>query len=336
MERTQELEIVNTAYFLEDRLLKLEDEKKELQSEKPQKPTHPEEPVEEFLKIEPKPYPEITPSIERKRGVWKRGAYIWGGSILLQVVSIILGTILPSLTFLTLLSGILSLGPIAGIVIIILDYMNEKKNNKIANEQYKKAVENSTEYRQKCEVIYEENRIRQAQADKETHEKYIQRFNDYQKLCKQYEENMVEYKELKIPEWTESVNELQSVIQYTEDTLREVYGKNILPQPYRNIHALLYISSFLNASAYDLKYAIERYDTYVMQVAQREQINISKAQLEVSEEVLQNQQYANYLNEQLCELTEQGNQTLKSISNWQKADIAIREYRRHKLRKGKL
>lgn len=82
-----------------------------------------------------------------------------------------------------------------------------------------------------------------------------------------------------------------------------------------------------------MKFAIERYDTFVMQKAQTEQINIAKAQVALANEAIQNQEYANWLNEQALDMAEQGNDTLKSIDNWQKADIAVREYRRLKARK---
>ena len=78
---------------------------------------------------------------------------------------------------------------------------------------------------------------------------------------------------------------------------------------------------------------IERYDTYVIQTAQQRQIEIAEAQLAISREALRDQQYSTWLNEQIAEMTEQGNKTLKSISSWQRADILLREYRLHKARK---
>ncbi len=78
---------------------------------------------------------------------------------------------------------------------------------------------------------------------------------------------------------------------------------------------------------------IERYDTYVLQYQQREQISLAQAQLMVMREVSKNQQYSVWLNEQMVELTEQGNKTLRSISTWQKADMALRAYWRIKDRR---
>lgn len=107
-------------------------------------------------------------------------------------------------------------------------------------------------------------------------------------------------------------------------------GKRTL---YRNRAAVLYLAVFMGTSDFDLKYAIERYDTSVMLTAQREQIDLARAQVALANEAIQNQEYANWLNEQTLNMAEQGNEILKSIDNWQKADIAIREYRRFKARR---
>lgn len=96
---------------------------------------------------------------------------------------------------------------------------------------------------------------------------------------------------------------------------------------------MLYLAVFMGTSDFDLKYAIERYDTSVMLTAQREQIDLARAQVALANEAIQNQEYANWLNEQTLNMAEQGNEILKSIDNWQKADIAIREYRRFKARR---
>ena len=44
----------------------------------------------------------------------------------------------------------------------------------------------------------------------------------------------------------------------------------------------------------------------------------------------ENQHYATYLNEQVLDIQEHGNKLLRSISNWQKADILINEHRYQK------
>lgn len=148
-----------------------------------------------------------------------------------------------------------------------------------------------------------------------------------------YEQDVIIYKEETYPQWKEEEQTLEMAVGDLKAALKEVYGRNVLPMQYRNRAAVLYLAAFMGTSNYDLKFAIERYDTFVMQKAQTEQINIAKAQVALANEAIQNQEYANWLNEQALDMAEQGNDTLKSIDNWQKADIAVREYRRLKARK---
>lgn len=55
-----------------------------------------------------------------------------------------------------------------------------------------------------------------------------------------------------------------------------------------------------------------------------------RTQTQILNDVLQNQHYATYLNEQVLDIQEHGNKLLRSISNWQKADILINEHRYQK------
>ena len=83
-------------------------------------------------------------------------------------------------------------------------------------------------------------------------------------------------------------------------------------------------------SKYDLKFAIENYNQYVSQCKQDRQIKLQEVQIQIAKETLENVQYANWLNEQVLDLSEQANDTLNNINNWQKADIAYRTYERIK------
>lgn len=93
----------------------------------------------------------------------------------------------------------------------------------------------------------------------------------------------------------------------------------------------------MGTSDYDLKFAIERYDQDVSHRYQQQQVDIANQQLnamrtqtQILNDVLQNQHYATYLNEQVLDIQEHGNKLLRSISNWQKADILINEHRYQK------
>lgn len=194
-------------------------------------------------------------------------------------------------------------------------------------------IRNSPEYIQKCREIDEQNQQNQAQLDKELHEKYLRRYEQYKADMKTYEQDVVVYNEETYPQWKEEEQAIETALSDTKAALKEVYSRNVLPAQYRNRAAVLYLAVFMGTSDFDLKYAIERYDTSVMLTAQREQIDLARAQVALANEAIQNQEYANWLNEQTLNMAEQGNEILKSIDNWQKADIAIREYRRFKARR---
>lgn len=116
----------------------------------------------------------------------------------------------------------------------------------------------------------------------------------------------------------------------TQTALQEVYSSNIIPIQYRKLEVLVYLATFLNTSKYDLKFAIENYNQYVSQCKQDRQIKLQEVQIQIAKETLENVQYANWLNEQVLDLSEQANDTLNNINNWQKADIAYRTYERIK------
>lgn len=165
------------------------------------------------------------------------------------------------------------------------------------------------------------------------YEKYLRRYEQYKADMKTYEQDVVVYNEETYPQWKEEEQAIETALSDTKAALKEVYSRNVLPAQYRNRAAVLYLAVFMGTSDFDLKYAIERYDTSVMLTAQREQIDLARAQVALANEAIQNQEYANWLNEQTLNMAEQGNEILKSIDNWQKADIAIREYRRFKARR---
>lgn len=123
--------------------------------------------------------------------------------------------------------------------------------------------------------------------------------------------------------------------------MEDVYNKNIIPAQYRGIGAVAYLATFIGTSNYDLKFAIERYDQDISHRYQQEQIGVAKQQLNVAkqqldvarqqlnmmrtqalilDEVLQNQYYANFLEEQTQDIQLHGNKLLRSI--WDKEKYA--------------
>lgn len=294
MDRTQELEAVKTACSLEYMLYALKQEAEKLDREKPSQPT---KPLQMTLRAQPIPYPEIVPPPVVLPRFWIRGVIILGVSFGIMFLSLMLMFVLPILSFaLGMLSG---LGGWAGIILLIIDWRKSSKAKRDITQQRIEEIRNSPEYQMQCRQIDSQNQARQAQIDKEVHDQYIQ-------SCVEYNTQIKEYREQLFPDWQQEVDELNNKISFTNNALQEVYNKNVIPFQYCNLPALTYLAMFLSTSEYDLKYAIERYDLYVIQTAQREQIDISRAQLQIQREMLNNQQYASWQNEQIISLIEEG------------------------------
>lgn len=319
MNKELELETVESAFFLEDRIASLENDYKRLRRNKPQAPPRPIEPELYEQAVDPLPYPKVKIKSKYKWSYF----FIFGGSVVLLAIiapfsiAYVFSTLLWVLGFFA--------GPVGALVYFIIRHKDKDKREK--------AVKNSPEYRQQCQAIDEQTRNRQIQLNKTLHEKYTQRYEQYKRSLPEYEEKVNYHKIVEIPEWSEELAFLGAALTDSKSALHELYDRNIIPFNYRNRSSLQWLAAFLSTSNYDLKTAIERFDTYVLQARQREQIDIAQAQLMVAQEQLNNQQYANWLHQQQVELTENGNSTLKSISNWQKADIAMREYRRYKAKR---
>lgn len=327
--RERELEVVKTAYYLENNLADLNKEYKRLNQ--PVAPSTPK--LLEVKPQEPK-YPEITVSgtLFNDISFLKSEAFKkWGAlSIGLFAGGWILSSLLWKFVFLSAIAGF---GAIVGFFMFLYSlflFLKDRKTVKTQRtEEYINSVKNSEDYKNTCKEI-----DKQCQAEYEQRKSAAQ--EAFEKETKEYEAEKKEYDEVKMPQYYEEKEALSTAINDAKATLDEFYNTNkIIPAQYHNIPALAWIALYMNTSSFDLKNAIERWDTYVMQCQQREHIELAEAQVNVLREQLTNQSYSNWLQEQLIDLTENGNKTLKSISNWQKTDLAVREYRRIKARRNK-
>ena len=327
MDGQTELEIVTTAYFLEDRLAKLRTERINLNNSKPRQPLPPAKPQELHYTITPKPYPPINPTVDVP-SFWKSGVYIAGAGLGLFFISSIL--LDSSFFMIPLLIGVFCFP--AALAVTVYKFFQIQNIKKQQIQERTEWIRNTPEYQNECRRIDEENRINQEQMNKDLHEKYLKELEAYQTSYRQYEINIEEYNSILIPIWSQEISKLDEAISSTQTALDEVYSNNIIPNQYRNINALSYIATFMNTSEYDLKFAIERYDMQVLQLSQLRQISYQQAQLEISRESIGNQQYANWLQEEALDIAENSNDILRSVDSWQKADILTREYRRMKTR----
>ena len=323
--REQELEVTKSAYYLEDTLQILKNESLELQRNKPKEPKPPQEPVIEQATAEPIPYPFIDVSSTKFR--WGKWLLLIIGSFIIIPLVFSLGFVIPVLGIVLFIAAVAYLP-----FIIILTVKDYNKKTKLTNQRINE-VSNSVEYIQACAAIDEQNRQQQAQLDKELHENYIQRYDEYQKATLKYNDDIKYYNEIAIPEWSEEVSILNTAIIDSKNSLDELYDRNIIPDPYRNHSSLLWLSTYIGTSQFNLKDAVVQYELNFNRIVSQQHLEVAKAQLLLSNQILENQQYANWLHEQQIELAEQGNATLKSISNFQKFDFGLRELRRYQAKK---
>lgn len=327
LEKRQEVEVVTTAYFLEENISRLKKENTRLHNNRPPEPTAPPEPKLKKTKISPIPYPEVDAQIgagDNFRGYFKS-----------YNKKFVLGCIAAFILFSLLKSEAYALLSFAALLFYILMkrifWMFIGKST--VKEQKEEQIKNTPEYKARCREIDEENRRRQEQLDRELHEQYLKECEQHKIALAQHEEEMKRYRGEILPAWEEEVSALEKALNDTQAALQELYDRRVIPIQYRTIPALYYLATFVGTSSYDLTYAIERYDSYVLQCQQREQISLQQAQIMLMKEISRNQQYTNWLNEQMTGMLEQGNTTLQSINSWQKADLAIRAYWRFKDRR---
>ena len=128
--RDEELEVVKTAYFLEDRITTLKKERDALKRNRPQKPAEPKKPTERTTKASHIPYPSITLPNNTYQQVqlppfWKRGVYVLGAGTALVFLSFLsIGVFPMAYTIISLLGAV---GWYVGIAILIKDGIHNSK-----------------------------------------------------------------------------------------------------------------------------------------------------------------------------------------------------------------
>ena len=127
MKREEELEIVTTAYFLEERIYELKNDQRQLQAAKPDKPQSPVEPQLERETINPLPYPDIFPDEIEMTGRWKKLLII---AIVAGGVVTTLGNAVGSITFLGTLLGLVGTIFLWGGIIYAFKIRSEEKKEK--------------------------------------------------------------------------------------------------------------------------------------------------------------------------------------------------------------
>ena len=319
MTREEQFEVLKMTWIFEQTVERLSDEAKKLKLDKPKSPISPIKPIEpkeNRVQVTPLPYPEIIPpeieseaKMDGKSFVKKHG------------IGMVVG-------------GALYAG------LMVKNALDESKQKAEQRKRMIEEIRNSQEYKDKCSQIDEENRLRQEAMDRQLHEEYLREYEEYKKSfhqysveLEQYHRDFEEYNVEIIPDWIEEIEMLQIALEDAKNALQDLYNKNVLPLPYQNRKALYYIVSYMASSDSNLEYIIERYDTHITH-GKLDQISDGIGQgNRLLRDILSEQQYENYLNEEMTDLISSGNATLKSISSLQKFDFGLREYRRIKARR---
>lgn len=322
--RVKEIEIVTTAYFLEERVKSLSNEMSNLRYHN--RPIEPKEPIKLLPDFESVPYPEIkVPDFEKNK--WTRlkkiGLIIFIITLftpILFTVGVALDSLLASL--LSVLSVLLGVLFIPSLVFVFFASKSERNEKEKSEKEYIEKVKTSNEYINKCNEIDKINKNKYKQADEEADKELEVRLQKYNEQLEIYNNELYA--------WEEQIKALDLVLNDTEKALNDVYATNVIPGICRNLSAVAFISAYMSTSQFDLGYVIERYNENIqIKLAQAGNERLKAMDLLLFD-IKQNQVYNNFLNEQLVNLSEQNNETLDSIDNWQKANIALREYRRIK------
>lgn len=317
--RTQELEVINTAFFLEGTLAELRKDMKRLDGSKPAKPAPPKKPALSIPQISKEDYPAIPePEVPFPR-MWKIAA------IACVAVSLLGTFIIPSSSDLSknwpMIASVILVVGVAACCVIGGRIRSAEKNRII------EAHVNSAEYKTQCEQIDQRNASHQKQAEEAARERLTLATQEYeQKLLPAYEQSLALYNEETLPEYKAEQTALQEAINSAEAALQEVYDRNILPGKYRNLTAVTFLAAFMGTSQYDLKFSIERYDKDIDQLLARENGQIQQAQAAMQSQILQEAQYSNYLNEQMRDILADSNDVLRSTRSWIAADTAMHAY----------
>ena len=320
--RDVELEHVSSAFFLEGALVSLAEKKERNDRAKPAKPKMPQKPVFCPPQAEKEPYPPITvpqPSFPR---IWCWSAVFFGIMIFASVPLSALTYFTPGpihgiLNYLIFFSPYLCLGCI--VIGICVKGLAEKRA-KAKEDQ----IRNSAGYQEQCAEVDERNRQRQQKVNLEEEKRHKAAVQNYESVVlPKYEKELKTYETVNLPAWKKEDANIRNAISETEATLREVYEQNVIPGKYRNLGALTFIASFMGTSNYDLKFAIERYDNEIDQLIAYEQLNATRAVAALLNNVLQEQQYTNYLQTQTIDMLESGNRLLKNTRNWAAASTAL-------------
>lgn len=346
MNKEQELENVNAAFFLETRIVALSQKAEELIAAQPQEPIQPQKPKMEAPSSATISYPTISPNRERVPWqYWMAGTcliclivfLIFNNTVLAEILQQFDYQLLSSTSYSRYSSTSRAIGfastllPIFVSVILIAAAIilfrrgSKLKRARAVKEQEK--LKKSSDYLARCHSIdlinQKDKEVRQQEAQKE----YQKKLENYEKVIfPLYRSQVKVFKEVTLPSWKEELATLHEALSATISARDELYDLNVIPGKYRNLEALTFISAFMGTSQYDLKFAIERYDKDIDQIIARAQLDVATAQLELTREILSEVQYANYLNELLLDEAQQSNKTLKSIKNWTIANTAMHAY----------
>lgn len=159
-------------------------------------------------------------------------------------------------------------------------------------------------------------------------------YKAYNAAMDQYLADLEHYQRVTLADQQRELDAAEAAYAETSEALDELYNKNILPAQYRNEAAVLYLVTFMGTSNYDLKYAIERFDSYAAMRQRDRGISLLEAQTDIVNQYCRsNNTYMKWITKQLDDIThnmctgsDQTNAVLNSVNAWQKASVALQAY----------
>ena len=339
MTRSEELNLLSSAYFLETKLNEIGKDCREHAARIPEPPAYPKRNNPPML--EPVLFSEPTisvPHIDVKR---KSSRYV------IWFVLSLIGLMMASISILFFMHPYIQIGLgmigfglfVSGAVVGAVKFVDEsdrvRKQSAKLEADAEARIRNSHYYKQKCEEVRVKNAELIADCETRNREAAQEAEAQYQAAIQTYQTKWDIFKRVTVPNYAAETSVLTEAYNLTKSALADIYSSNVIPVPYQNLDAVQYLAAFMATSQFDLKFAIERYDTQILQKQQAEGIGLLRAQAELSSEILGEARCQSWLMEQLHEIEDHQSAAIRKIYNFDKFQFALTEYRKWKANKNK-
>lgn len=329
--RNERNEVTET-YTLELQVSNLRQSIERLLQEKPCEPTRPEPPAIMPARFTPIPYPEVkVPYLG-----WQPSTKLAIGSLIASALSVIIAFGFGWSDFripLVDASPTAIFGGASGLFVWLAIVLALKSIFGSDNRYEKRAarIKSSPEYIRQCQEIDARNAQSFQIAQGEAEQRYQQSIAQYDsQFIPTYEAALLEYQTVSLPTWEAAMDTMKAELAKAEEALGEVYARNVIPEEYRNLDALSYLSTYMGTSQCDLATAITSYDRAQLNVLMHETLAESLKLLAQMGETVETQ---NEVIEDLEAKIDAAQDSLDKSRYWDMANTAIAGYAALKARK---